>query len=68
MNGTAWPIAAVLFLSSWRLHRAAQRDTATKTSGGSVQKCCRTRALERMRAGHVLSLCFDIALSVHRAV
>jgi hypothetical protein len=24
-----WPIAAVLFLSSWWTHRAAQRDTAT---------------------------------------
>jgi len=31
-----WPITAVLFLSSWWLHRAAQRDAVTKTSGGSM--------------------------------
>ncbi len=31
-----WAIAAILFLSSWWLHRAAQRDTVTKTSGGSM--------------------------------
>jgi hypothetical protein len=29
-----WPIAAVLFLSSWWMHRAAQRDTATMRPTG----------------------------------
>jgi hypothetical protein len=31
-----WPIAAMWFLSSWWLRRAAQRDAVTMPSGGSM--------------------------------
>jgi len=31
-----WPITAVLFLSSWWLHRSEQRDAVTKTSSGAM--------------------------------
>lgn len=31
-----WPITAILLLSSWWLHRAAQRDAVGKMPGGSM--------------------------------